>query len=366
MFVLEKISITQFKNYSQSKFNFTERIIGICGMNGMGKTNLLDAIYYLCFTKSYFTRADAMNVQFGADGFRLEALFRNEDDEDETQKLQKLVCIYRNPGKKELFLNDAAYEKFSAHIGRFPTVIIAPDDVGIILGGSEERRRFIDTVLSQMDPTYLQNLINYNKIIAQRNSALKKFAEHGKVDIHLLDTLDMQLIKPATEIYRSRKLFTEELIPIINKFYLQIADNDEMVKIEYTSQLNEFDMETLLHKSREKDLLLQRANSGVHKDDLSFDLNLHAFKNIASQGQRKSLLFAMKLAEFQLLAENKGFTPLLLLDDVFEKLDDHRMHNLLEYVCKENDGQVFITDTNRDRLHNVMKELSVKMQFIEV
>lgn len=362
MFALEKIIITGFKNYSKSVFSFNSRVIGICGMNGMGKTNLLDAIYYLCFTKSYFSRTDAMNVRFEGEGFRLEGNFNNEDED----RKNNVVCIYRVQGKKELYLDGSAYEKFSKHIGRFPAVMIAPDDIQIIFGGSEERRKFIDTVLSQMDHEYLLNLITYNKILLQRNSALKKFAEQNKVDSSLLDILDIQLSKPATEIYKARKEFTEPLIPIIQDFYQQIAENDEVVKISYISQLNDGPIDKLIIASREKDLILQRTNVGIHKDDLSFELNGQVFRNIASQGQRKSLLFAMKLAEFQLLGENKGFTPLLLLDDVFEKLDDRRMHNLLDFVCKENDGQVFITDTSKERLQHAIERLDVPAEFIEI
>ena len=360
MLFLSKISLTQFKNYPLSSFSFTERIIGICGLNGKGKTNLLDAAYYCCFTKSYFSKNDALNIQFNNDGFRLQANFVKQKED------QKLVCINRAAGKKEFMLNDVAYEKFSQHIGKFPAVMIAPDDIELISGGGEERRRFIDTVLSQMNAEYLQQLMQYNKVLLQRNSLLKRFAEQGKTDWPLLEVLDEQLIIPGNFIYGKRKEFTEQLIPLVQKFYKQIADNTEEISLQYDSRLNDCSFHDLLNNYRQKDFMLQRSNAGIHKDDLNFQLDGQVFKTTASQGQRKSLLFALKLSEFELLKANKGFAPLLLLDDVFEKLDDNRMHQLLHWVCNENNGQVFITDTHKERLKEAFEKLNTAYQIIEL
>ncbi|MBL0056784.1 MAG: DNA replication and repair protein RecF [Chitinophagaceae bacterium] len=360
MLFLEKITLTQYKNYGFSVFPFTERIVGICGLNGVGKTNLLDAIYYCCFTRSYFSKSDQLNIQFSQEGFRLEA------DLNPLTDPKKLVCILRGQGKKELLVNEAPYEKLSQHIGRFPAVMIAPDDIELITGGSEERRRFMDTVLSQMDADYLQQLIIYNKVLLQRNSALKRFAELGKTDWALLDVLDEQLILPGNLIYEKRKRFSAELIPLANSFYSQIADPEERVSLVYESPLHNSSFEGLLHQFREKDFLLQRTNSGIHKDEIVMELNGQPFRSTASQGQRKSLLFALRLAEFELLKKSKGFPPLLLLDDVFEKLDDNRMKNLLRWVCIENQGQVFITDTHRDRLEEVFHTMEVGFQIVEL
>jgi DNA replication and repair protein RecF len=362
MLRLDKITLTQFKNYNTATFNFTERIIGICGLNGKGKTNLLDAINYLCFTKSYFSKTDLLNVQLGADGFRLTGDFIFDTLAD----IQKVVCIYRNAAKKELYLNGVIYEKFSMHIGKFPCVVIAPDDVETITGSSEERRKFMDTVLSQMNAGYLQQLIIYNKVLLQRNSLLKNFAAQQKADYSLLDVLDEQLIKPGNEIYIIRKFFCQEIIPLVKRFYNEIADNNEQIEIDYESQLNYKDFAELLKASRDKDLLLQRSNAGLHKDDINFQLTGRSFKNIASQGQRKSLLFALKLAEFEMLKKNKGFSPLLLLDDVFEKLDENRMQKLLKHVCINNNAQVFITDTHYERLINSLSHFSKNVQIIEL
>ncbi len=366
MLHLSKIVITQFKNYDYSTFNFNERVIGICGLNGKGKTNLLDAVYYICFTKSYFSKTDGLNVSFNKDGFRLESNTFSPSGIDNTENENNIICVYKGAGKKEIFLNDVAYEKFSKHIGRFPCVMIAPDDIELITGSSENRRTFIDTILSQMDAEYLQQLIIYTRVLQQRNSLLKRFAEQGKTDWNLLEVFDDQLAGPGKYIHKKRKEFTDDLIPLVQVFYNRIADNDELVALQFESQLNNTDFHSLLNQLREKDFVLQRTNGGVHKDDISITLNNQVFKNTASQGQRKSLLFALKLAEFELLKKNKGFAPILLLDDVFEKLDDSRMQNLLNWVCNENEGQVFITDTHRDRLEDAFGKLNAGFQIIEL
>jgi len=357
---INSISLVQFKNYPQQAFRFSSRIVGISGPNGDGKTNLLDAIYYLCFTKSYFTRYDAGNALTGTGGFRIEGKFEKQGEPYET------LCILRETGKKEFMLNNDAYEKFSLHVGKFPCVFIAPDDIRMITEGSEERRRFTDAILSQLDPEYLQRLMNYNKIIQQRNSYLKSCAENRSYDSKLLDVYDDQLSKDGNYIFRKRKEFLKECIALVKDFYRKISGTNEDVDLLYESQLLRWDYEELLTSVREKDLMMQRTTSGIHKDDISIFLNKQPFRNIASQGQRKSLLFALKLAEFEMLKSKKGFAPLLLLDDVFEKLDESRMHNLLDWVCVQNDGQIFITDTHRERIENHLEKLSTAFQLIDL
>ena len=359
MLQLNSISLTQFKNYSNRSFHFNERIVGICGNNGVGKTNLLDAIHYLCFTKSYFTR-DTLNIQNGQQGFRVDGGLELID------KKEKAVCILRETGKKEFLVNDAGYEKFSEHIGRYPCVIIAPDDIQIITDGSEERRRFLDALLSQIDKDYLQHLINYNKILLQRNSLLKSFYETGNKNLSLLDVLDEQLLKPGNYIFEKRKQFLISFLPTVKKLYSEIAKQEEETELHYQSELNQCSFRELLHLNRQRDIVAQRTTGGIHRDDLVFNLTGQLFKNIASQGQRKSLLFALKLAEMDVLKENKGFAPLLLLDDVFEKLDEDRIANLLYRVCIENKGQVFITDTNEERLSQHLDILSITYQLIQL
>ena len=360
MLQLQSIKITQFKNYDFTSFDFNERVIGICGLNGKGKTNLLDAIYYCCFTKSYFNNTDALNVGFGKDGFRLEASFLNNNI------AQKLVCIHRGTSKKELYLNDVLYEKLAQHIGLMPAVMIAPDDVDIITGGSEGRRKLIDTILCQLDAVYLQQLMMYNKVLAQRNGLLKQFSERGSFDEALLEILNEQLTAPGNYVFNKRTSFAEAYVPLVQNFYQQIANNQELVSIRYESKLLRFSLDDLLKQNLDRDRYLQRTNAGVHKDDWLFELNEQPFKNIASQGQRKSLLFALKLAEYEIIKTNKGFAPILLLDDVFEKLDENRMKNLLHWVCNENEGQVFITDTHKERLQFAFEQLQVNGQIIEL
>lgn len=355
---VKDISLLQFKNYSQASFQFTERIVGICGNNGVGKTNLLDALYYLCFTKSYFTRSDQQNVQKGAAGFRIEGHLEKEG------QLTDIVCILRETGKKEFLASGEPYEKFSRHIGRFPCVIIAPDDVQIITGGSEERRRYLDALLSQLDPDYLQNLIEYNKILQQRNGFLKSLTERRLTDKSLLEVYDSQLTGPGNWLYHRRHNFLQQLLPLIGRFYTQIAGMEEPVTLAYQSQLLHTPFRDLLHQGLEKDLYLQRTGSGIHKDDIDISFADQPFRSIASQGQRKSLLFALKLAEYETLKQSKGWAPILLLDDVFEKLDAQRMHNLLDRVCLQDEGQIFITDTHPDRIRQEMDKLAVPCQII--
>ena len=359
----KKITLTGYKNYQSRTFDFSKRIVGIFGLNGKGKTNLLDAINYLCFTKSYFSKSELINVCFGEEGFRLEGEILNEHEEN---KSEKDVCIYRASQKKEFYLDDISYEKFSHHIGKFPCVVIAPDDIGMITGASEERRKFIDTLISQVDPEYLQQLIIYNKVLAQRNGFLKNEALRSTFNFALLETFDEQLMAPANYIHKTRKQFSQQLFPLIQQFYKNISGNNEVINIEYNSLLNENNFAELLIASRQKDRLTQRTNTGIHKDDLIFLFQENVFKTIASQGQRKSLLFACKLAEFEIFKKVKNSAPFLLLDDVFEKLDENRIHNLLEYVCKENNGQVFITDTHADRLEKALSQFGNEIQIIEL
>ena len=355
MLSLRNITLTQFKNYNHQQLQFKEPIIAFTGANGVGKTNLLDAIHYLCFTKSYFTSVDSNNVQHGSSGFRMEGTFEKNGE------LFKTCIILRENGKKEITCNDVPYEKFSQHIGLFPCVMIAPDDAELIIGGSELRRKFLDTLLSQINGDYLQQLIVYTKVLQQRNGYLKQSAQSQTRNNSLLEVLDEQLMKAGNYIYETRRAFLPQFQQQVLQFYQQIAGKKEAVSISYESQLHHSSFEELLHQSRDRDYLLQRTNYGIHKDDLVLKLNDEAFKATASQGQRKSLLFGLKLAEAETIKDNKGFYPLLLLDDVFEKLDTQRMHNLLEHVCCQQ-AQVFITDPNEERVKKVFEELEKEIQ----
>ncbi|MEO7210741.1 MAG: DNA replication and repair protein RecF [Chitinophagaceae bacterium] len=357
MFV-KKITLSQFRNYARRSFEFTEKIVCICGPNGSGKTNLIDAIHYLCFTKSYFSKPENTNSFSGLQGFRLEGDFEN------TEGNQHLVCIYRETGRKEIIVNDELCKKFSDHIGKFPAIFIAPDDVLILSGVPENRRLFIDSIISQTDHLYLKKLIEYRQVLDQRNSFLKNAASNNFTDKYLLETFNLQLIALNNFIFEKRKLFFTKFLPLAEKVYNNIAGNTDQVTLSYFSQLQEENIEDLLKQNIDRDLYLQRTGNGIHKDDLDIKINGLLFKNAASQGQRKSLLFALKLAAFDIIKENKNRPPVLLLDDVFEKLDETRMQNLLQKVCLENDGQVFITDTHADRLQTAFSEMNMPFQMI--
>lgn len=360
MFRLRQLILVQFRNYLERTFTFKERIVGICGSNGTGKTNLLDAIYYLSFSRSYFSRPDTQNVHHGSMGLRIHGDYSVLDQD------QSVTAILRETGKKELQMNGEAYKKFSDHIGQLPVVMIAPDDVELISGASEERRKFIDTLLSQINHTYLQQLIDYTKILQQRNSLLKQAGETGTLDETLFAILNDQLSETGTRIFKTRKEFLHQFLPLAFTIYQRIAGKTDNIALSYQSPLLEADFPTLLTRNRAKDLVLQRTSAGIHRDDIVLQMGDQLFKSEASQGQRKSLLFALKLAEWQVLKEQKGFTPILLLDDVFEKLDDARMSQLLHWVCTESDGQVFITDTHPDRLKQQLDGIGAGFQMIQL
>lgn len=359
MLRLQELELVQFRNYQQQKWVFNERIIGICGMNGAGKTNLLDAIYYLGFSRSYFPRTDAQNIQHGAIGMRLSGNYiLNKEPTN-------ITCIIRENNRKELLVNEEMYKKMSEHIGKYPCVMIAPDDVELISGSGEARRKMIDNILSQTDRNYLNQLIAYTRVLQQRNSFLKQ-AEGNTIDQTLLQILNEQLIKTGEIIYLTRKKFLAQFIPSVINRYVEIAGKLDGLNMQYESQLHETSFSELLVTSISKDLILQRTTKGIHKDDISLQIDQYLFKAEASQGQRKSLLFALKLAEWEYIKEKIGFAPILLLDDVFEKLDENRMFQLLDKVCSDVYGQVFISDTHADRLKQKLKQTGIPFQLIKL
>ncbi len=359
MLQIKELELIQFRNYHHQKWAFNERIICIGGLNGVGKTNLLDAIYYLGFSKSYFSRTDAQNVQHGQQGMRLSGNYLLQ------KEAINITCILRENNRKELTVNNELIKKMSDHVGKFPCVMIAPDDVELISGSGEGRRKMIDTILSQTDREYLYQLMDYTKVLQQRNSLFKR-AETNTIDPALLEVLNNQLIKAGNYIFNCRTIFLKEFIPSVVSLYTAIAGKTDELSLEYQSELTENSFETLLKNSYHKDLILQRTTKGIHKDELSIQLNKYAFKSEASQGQRKSLLFALKLAEWDFLCQKIGYAPILLLDDVFEKLDEKRMYQLLERVCSDHYGQVFITDTHVDRLQKQLKQTGKSFQLIEL
>lgn len=355
---LQSIQLFQFKNYAQFKLTIDAPVVAITGKNGIGKTNLLDAIYYLCFLRSYFQRTDAHVVLHGASGFRIDGAIQGRDQN------HHISCVLREQGKKEYSLDGTPYTRMSEHLGKFPCVMIAPDDIEIITGGSEERRRFLDTLLCQINPHYLQQLSSYSKILQQRNAALKQMSFQKRVDHPLLDILDEQLVLYGEAVFEIRRDFLNQFTQQVEAHYQFIAGEPYPIELVYESSLHSYPLKNTLSANREKDLILQRTSAGVHKDDLQIKLGGHAFKQLASQGQRKSMLFALKLAEFEVLESGTGVIPFLLLDDVFEKLDADRMKNLLQWLASHTQGQVLLTDTHPERMESCLKQVQVSYQLV--
>ncbi|NCA30626.1 MAG: DNA replication and repair protein RecF [Chitinophagia bacterium] len=357
---IQQLKLVQFRNYVQKQFEFTHRIVGIVGSNGTGKTNVLDALYYLSFTKSYFNRPDSQNVHHAYEGLRIEGLYTIN------KTIVPITCIIRETLKKEFYFDEIIYNRLSQHLGKIPCVMIAPDDVQIITGSSDERRKLMDSLLCQIFPDYLKYLIQYNKVLQQRNSLLKQAVEIGSIDPLLLETLNAQLVENGMPIYSYRKQLLDDLLPEILVLYNHLAKNNDKIHIAYESKLHSHSFNDLLDESYSKDSVLQRTTVGIHKDDLIITIQGQPFKQEASQGQRKSLLFAIRLAEWECIKKHKGFSPILLMDDIFEKLDEQRMIQLLDWVSHSTDGQVFITDTHKDRMDNLLGKYLVEYQLIEL
>ena len=322
----------------------------------MGKTNLLDSIYYLCMGKSHFSLPDMNVVLHNEDFFRLEGHF------ELGEKKHKLVAKVK-PGKKKVIENnDVAYKKLMEHIGLFPVVMIVPDDTRLATEGSEGRRKFLDNALSQLDKEYLLNLIRYHSLLKQRNAALKQFAKSKNFDYKLIKTYSEQMAQPASIIFEKRKEFVQNWLPEFLKLYGLISGESEQVDCKYISKLAEADFMYLTEEAEEKDRILARTTVGIHKDDLSFQIEGYPLKKYASQGQLKSFVLATKLALYEILKNIKNVNPIFLLDDIFDKLDKHRVKHLLQLLIDKEIGQVFITDTHENRVVDIIKEFDVSYQ----
>ena len=357
---LKNITLLNFKNYCDADLQFSDTVNVFTGNNGSGKTNMLDAIHYLCLCKSYFNPIDGQQIKTGTD------LFMIQGDFDRNERNDKITCGVKRNQKKQFKRNKKEYEKLADHIGLFPVVMVSPYDVNLIMEGSEERRKFIDNVISQTDSHYLDQLIAYNRILLNRNAFLKQIAITRKYDPTLLEILDDQLVLAGNKIFAIRKAFMDEFIPLFNEYYLYLTENKEVVSLNYQSQLIDVPFETLLKKSVEKDRVLERTTTGIHKDELAFEISEMPLKKVGSQGQQKSFLIALKLAQYAYLAKNKGFKPLLLLDDIFDKLDDHRVQKLMQMVSHHDFGQIFITDTGKERVKSVFEKIQVEVTLFEV
>ncbi len=363
---LSKLILTNFKNYPSYQVDFHPDLNVITGLNGAGKTNLLDAVYYLCFCKSAFQARDPLNILDGESFFRIEGGFNSAGDGEGNVQVDVISCAYMKGRKKVMERNKIPYKKITEHIGFCPLVLIAPDDVQIVKGGSSERRRLLDGTLSQYDLGYLEALLQYERVRKQRNALLKQFATQKYFDETLIQTYDEQLILFGQEIFEKRKQLLKDLHPIFQSFYQNISSSRELVDFRFESQLEQNTLGNLLKKSREKDRIMQRTTVGIHKDDLLFEIKSFELKQLGSQGQQKSFLIALKLAIYQLLAQKTNQQPLLLLDDIFDKLDGERIEHLLKLVTGENFGQIFVTDTHTNRLGDILDKLSLDFKHFEI
>ncbi|AIG30750.1 DNA recombination protein RecF [Flavobacterium psychrophilum] len=346
---LKKISLFNFKNFSDTSFNFEHKINCFVGKNGVGKTNVLDAIYHLSFGKSYFNTLAVQNIKHDEDFFVIDGEF------DKQERSENILCSLKKGQKKILKRNGKIYEKFSDHLGFIPLVIISPTDADLIREGSETRRKFIDSVISQLDNQYLQGLILYQKVLSQRNALLKYFAVNRIFETGTLDIYNEQLNDLGQSIFEKRKQFLNDFIPIFNSFYQNISNSAETVQLEYESQLEKQDLLSLLQENINKDRSLQYTSVGVHKDDLSFNIAHYPIKKFGSQGQQKSFLIALKLAQFEFVKKQSGEKPILLFDDIFDKLDETRVEKIVAMVNNDDFGQLFISDTHSQRTENIVK-----------
>lgn len=357
---LHKLSLVSFKNYAQADVTFSPRFNCITGNNGEGKTNLLDAIHYLSFTKSYFNPIDSQNIFHDAPLFVIQGEFKIGEKEEE------VFCAQKKSERKQFKLNKKEYTRFAEHIGLFPVVMASPSDIELILEGSEMRRKFTDSIISQYDRQYLEDIIAYTKVLLQRNAQLKQFSKKGIFDMESLRIWDVQLIELGNKIYNKRKEFSAELEPIFQKYYELISGGKEKVEIVYQSQLIKDDFEALLNESLEKDRVMEYSTVGIHKDDWEFRMENFPVKKFASQGQQKSYLLAIKLAQFEFIKQYRQIIPILMLDDIHDKLDEHRVKHLIELVSRKEFGQVFITDTSKEKIQKLFKGIDAEIKIFKV
>ena len=357
---LENISLSCFKNYSGSKLNFSPLINCITGPNGSGKTNLLDAIHYLSLTKSAFNSIDQQNIQRGQPYFSIRGEFIRHE------KKYLISCSYKVGEKKIIKNNQTAYQRFSEHIGSFPLVMITPYDTDLIREGSIVRRKFLDGLISQINPPYLTDLLNYQRLLNQRNQLLKRFATGHRFDKQLLAAYDEPMLVLMKGLSTIRKDFLKSFVPVFTTHYSMLSDGNETVDITYRSDLLADNFEERYLGNHQRDLQLQRTDLGIHKDDLICKFDGHSMKKFGSQGQQKSFVIAMKLAQFDCLKLEKGFKPVLLLDDVFDKLDDRRITKLIDMVSGHKFGQIFITDARPERTARILEKLESEVINFEV
>jgi len=357
---LQSLSLLNFKNFEQAEISFSPRINCFVGDNGVGKTNILDAIHYLCLCKSYFNPIDTQNIRHQHEFAMIQGSFNSDERVDE------IYCgIHRN--KSKIFKrNKKEYDRLANHIGLFPVVMISPEDSALIMEGSEERRKFLNSVISQYDKGYLEDMINYNKLLSHRNKLLKDFHGQRKFNEDMLAIYDEQMVQPAQRIFLRRSEYTRQMIPIFSTYYHQVAPVSEEVDLIYQSQLDSHDFSALLEDSREKDKVMQYTTQGIHKDDLVLQLNGHPMKKTGSQGQQKTFLVSLKLAMFDFIKEMNKLRPILLLDDVFDKFDETRVRHIIKLVSDDHFGQIFITHTDKPKMQSILKDMEAEFRLFHI
>lgn len=357
---ISNISITNFKNIKEAELTFSPKLNCFIGNNGAGKTNVLDSIYYLSFCKSFFNSTDQLNINHDESYFMLNSNYRRLESNE------TISCGLQKGQKKQFKRNSKVYKKLIDHIGLLPLVMITPSDVDLILGGSDERRKFMDGVISQYNQNYLDDLLKYNRALQQRNNLLKHFAAERKFDTELLEVWDNQLIEYGSRIHNERVVFVKKLIPVFQQYYSKISLDNEKVELVHQSQLYEQSFENALKESLAKDRAAQYSTVGTHKDDLLLKIGDFPIKKLGSQGQKKTYLVALKLAQFDFIKEISGIKPILLLDDVFDKLDQQRVEQIVKVVSGQQFGQIFFTDTNREHFDSVIKKMNTDFRIFKV
>ncbi len=357
---LEKIYLSNFKNYEEATFTFSPQVNCIVGENGSGKTNLLDAVYFLALSKSAMHHQDVFSINHDADYMMIDGVF------SKNSHTHQITCTIQRGQRKIMMYEKKPYERIADHIGQFPVVLIAPDDTELIKEGSEERRRFFDGVLAQMDSEYLTDYQQYNRILEQRNSLLKIFAERNYMDHDLLDTYSDPLVKLAVRLHKQRKEFMETFLPVFKKHYALISEGREEVEIVYESEVAVDNFTQEFRQNRQTDIRAQRTTKGIHKDDYVFDIDTYPIKKFGSQGQQKSFVMALRLAQFEMIEILKELKPILLLDDIFDKLDDRRIHSLIESINHGIFGQVFITDARPERTRKILEQVDTEVKYFSI